>query len=76
MTDDTDTETDTETESTDANTDDPDTSEWVAENSDTTQPPGALEERDRREDAEWHCASCGAPVADAHALANHECDED
>lgn len=40
----------------------------VPENSDTTNPPHQL-----GDDTDWHCAMCGDPVADAEALAFHDC---
>lgn len=60
-------------------TDDTDTTDYVAENSDASQPPEALDETpehadDEDDDPDWRCAACGAPLSDAHDLATHDCD--
>ena len=44
--------------------------EYVAENSATNHPPSDVSDDD------WQCKTCGASLADAHALAYHDCPPD
>lgn len=78
----TDTDTDSETETEPESDSDSESAtvpaDYVAENSDATQPPSQLRDDDgsgaaRQADGDWACDKCGASLRDAMDLATHDC---